>query len=74
MALVPDVLDATTPTLRDVAVWVQTPYPTVRSWRAGDRNPSADATRKLVRALRRHCKKLQRFADRLERSILEVSR
>ena len=72
MALVPDTLDATTPTLRDVASWVWTPYATVRAWRAGDRNPSPDASRKLVRALRRHCKRLQRFADRLERSIPEV--
>lgn len=72
MALVPDVLDATTPTLRDVASWIRTPYPTVRAWRAGDRNPSADATQKLVRALRRHCKRLQRLADRLERSIPEA--
>lgn len=72
MALVPDALDATTPTLRDVAAWVRTPYPTVRAWRAGDRKPSPDATRKLVRALRRHCSRLQRFADRLERSIPEV--
>ncbi len=70
--LVSDALDAATPTLRDVAAWVRTPYATVRAWRAGDRKPSPDATRKLVRALRRHAKLIQRFADRLERSNAEV--
>ena len=70
--LVSDALGAATPTLRDVAAWVTTPYATVRAWRAGDRKPSPNATQKLVRALRRHAKRIQRLADRLERSTPEV--
>ena len=70
--LVIDALDAVTPTLRDVAAWMGTSYGTARAWRAGDRTPTPDGYRKLVRALRRHAKRIQQIADRLERSNLEA--
>ncbi len=72
VTLVPDALKTATPTLRDLATWVGTSYALTRAWRLGTRTPSPDLQRKLARAFRKHAMRLEKFADRLERSIKEV--
>ncbi len=72
MTLIPDALDTATPTLRDIAKWAGTSYALMRAWRLGTRTPSPDLQRKLARAFRKHAMRLEKFADRLERSIKEV--
>ncbi len=72
MTLIPDALATATPTLRDVATWVGTSYALMRAWRLGTRTPTPDRQRKLARALRKHARRLDRLADRLEPSIKEV--
>ncbi len=61
-------LEAATPTLRDVAEWVDASYHTVRSWRLEARTASPKARRRLAQALRKQATRLEKLADRLERS------
>ena len=72
MTLIPDALDAASPTLRDIAEDAKASYASIRAWRLGTRTPTPDGQRKLAQALRKHAKRLDRFADRLERSIPEA--
>ena len=72
MTLIPDALKTATPSLRDIAKWAGTSYALMRAWRLGTRTPSPDLQRKLARAFRKHAMRLEKFADRLERSIKEV--
>jgi len=60
-------LDLVTPTLRDVAGWLNVSYATIRSYKADARNPSPATVRRFAKALRRHASHLERMADRLER-------
>ena len=61
------VLNAATVSLRDIASWAGVSYETARSWRIGRRHPSLGAQWQLTAALRKHARRLERFADRLER-------
>ena len=61
------VLDTATVSLRDIASWAGVSYETARSWRIGRRHPSPDAQRQLAAALRKHARRLDRLAARLER-------
>ncbi len=72
MTLIPDALDTATPTLRDIAKWAGPSYALMRAWRLGTRTPTPDRQRKLAEALRRHARRLDELADRLEPSIKEV--
>ena len=72
MTLIPDALDTSTPTRRDLAKWAGTSYSLMRSWRLGTRTPTPDRQRKLAQALRKHAQRLDKLADRLEPSIKEV--
>ncbi len=60
-------LDLVTPTLRDVAGWLNVSYATIRSYKADTRTPSPGTVRRFAKALRRHARHLDRMADRLER-------
>ncbi len=66
MTVVRKTLDTATPTLRDMAEWVGATYASVRAWRLGTRHPSPQQVTRLARALRRHARRLDRLADKLE--------
>ena len=68
MMRVSTALDVATPTLRDVAAWMDTSYHTVRSWRLGNRAPAPTVQQRLARALRKHGNRVLRAADQLERA------
>jgi len=72
VTLIPDALDTATPTLRDIAKWAGASYGLVRAWRLGTRTPTPDRQRKLAQALRKHARRLDKLADRLEPSIKEA--
>ena len=61
-------LEVATPTLRDVAEWLDVSYHTIRSWRLEARTAPPEARRRLARALRKRATRLEELADRLERS------
>ena len=66
MTTVSTALDVATPTLRDMAQWMDTSYHTVRSWRLGNRVPPPNVQQQLARALRKHGTRILRAADQLE--------
>ena len=66
MTTVSTALDVATPTLLDVAEWMDTNYHTVRSWRLGRRIPPPNVQQRLVRVLRLHGNRILRAADQLE--------
>lgn len=66
MKTIEQALSAVTPSLRDVAEWVDAPYGTVRAWRLGTRNPSPEQVARLARALRRQSALLIKTAEKLE--------
>lgn len=59
-------LETLTPTLRDVAGWLDASYEAVRSYRMMRRGPPPDVVRKLAKVLRRQAAKLESLARRLE--------
>jgi hypothetical protein len=65
--MVADALAAVTPTLRDVAGWLNVSYGTVRAYRTGARRPGPVTVRRLAAALRRQARTLGKVADRLDR-------
>ncbi len=72
VTLVPDALDTATPSLRDIAKWAGISYALMRAWRLGTRTPTPYRQHKLAQALRKHARRLDKLADRLEPSIKEV--
>jgi transcriptional regulator with XRE-family HTH domain len=60
------VLDAATPSLRDLAREARIPYTTVRAYRRGSSGASAPVLRRLAVVLRRRATVLRRAADQLE--------
>jgi hypothetical protein len=44
----------------------------MRAWRLGTRTPTPYRQHKLAQALRKHARRLDKLADRLEPSIKEV--
>lgn len=61
------VLDAATPTLRDLAHSTRITYFAIRQYRRGERIPSRDVIRRLVATLRRGAQRVLRYAENLER-------
>ena len=59
---------AATPTMRDMAEWLDVSYHTLRSWRLGVRTAPPEARRKLAVALRQQARRLLALAERLDRS------
>ena len=68
MTTVSTALDVVTPTLVDVAEWMDTNYHTVRSWKLGRRIPSPNVQQQLARALRKQSNRVIKAADSLERA------
>jgi hypothetical protein len=65
--MVSKVLALLTPTMRDVARWIGTSYPTVRAYAIEARTPPAQVRRRLARTLREHARELEKAADTLDR-------
>ena len=57
-----------TPTMRDMADWLDISYHTLRSWRLEARTAPPKARRELAKALRRQARRLLTLAERLEQS------
>ena len=68
MTTISTALDVATPTLRDVADWMDTNYHTVRSWRLGRRIPPPNVQQQLAGKLRKQGHRLIKAADSLERA------
>ena len=61
------VLDAATPSLKDIAANAGISARAIRAYRYGKRTPSPKVVRALVTALRKQSRRLGKLADELER-------
>lgn len=55
-----------TPTLYDLARWLDVSYATARAYRQGVRTAPPAAVRQIATALRRHARRILTAADRLD--------
>ena len=68
MTTVSTALDVATPSLRDIAEWMDTNYHSVRRWKLGRRIPPPNVQQQLARALRKQGNRVIKAADSLERA------
>lgn len=74
MTTVSTALEVATPTLRDVAEWMDTNYHSVRSWKLGRRIPPPNVQQQLARALRKQGHRVLKAAESLERAAQRLQK